>query len=153
MRDNYYREYRESDNMADQEPTETPLQKYRDWLVSADHQASLDFDKAIMTLSGGALGLSITFLHDIVPKPLPQTIIWLWVGWIAFAASLALILVSYLFSMAALTKAIKQVDDGTIYKTKTGGLANLITIALNYLSALGVLVGVIGLVGFALSNF
>ena len=31
-----------------------PLEKYRDWLVKAEHQASQDFDKAILTLSGGA---------------------------------------------------------------------------------------------------
>ena len=139
--------------MDEKQLAETPLQKYRDWLVDADHQASLDFDKAIMTLSGGALGLSITFLHNIVPTPLPQTKIWLSVGWIAFASSLAAILISYLFSMAALNKAIQQVDDGTLYKKKIGGIADIITGVCNDLSAIGFFVGVICLVIFALLNF
>lgn len=134
--------------MADKE-----LQKYRDVLVEADHLASLNYDKAVMTLSGGALGISITFLKDIVPMPLATTKILLYISWIAFAISLASILTSYLFSMASLRKAIRQVDDGTIYTKPIGGFATRFTEFLRILASVGFLVGVVGFVWFALANY
>ena len=134
--------------MANQE-----LQKYRDVLVEADHQASLNYDKAIMTLSGGSLGISITFLKDIVPLPLAATKLFLFVSWIAFAVSLASILVSYLFSMESLRKTIHQVDDGTLYTNPIGGFATKLTEFLRILAAIGFLVGVVAFIWFALSNY
>lgn len=134
--------------MADKE-----LQKYRDILVEADHQASLNYDNAVMMLSGGALGISITFLKDIVPNPLVATKILLYISWAAFAISLASILVSYLFSMASLRKTIRQVDNGTIYTQPIGGVATKLTEFLRILAALGFVLGVVGFVWFALSNY
>jgi hypothetical protein len=129
------------------------LEKYRDLLVEADHQASLNYDKAVMTLSGGALGISITFLKDIVPAPLVDTKILLYISWTAFAVSLASILISYLFSMEGLRQTIRQVDDGTIYSRPIGGIATILTVILRILAAVGFLVGVIGFVWFALANY
>ena len=43
--------------------------KHREWLVAAYGEATRSFDKAIMTLAGGALALSIAFVHDVAPKP------------------------------------------------------------------------------------
>lgn len=132
---------------------DTELQKYRDVLVEADHQASLNYDKAVMTLSGGALGISVTFLKDIVPMPIATTKILLFVSWIAFAISLASILISYLFSMESLRKTIRQVDDGTIYTKPAGGFATKLTEFLRILASVGFLVGVIGFIWFALANY
>lgn len=134
--------------MADKE-----LQKYREVLVEADHQASLNYDKAVMTLSGGALGISITFLKDIVPVPIASTKTLLYISWIALSVSLASILISYLFSMASLRKTIRQVDDGTIYTKPTGGFATRLTEFLRILASVGFLVGVIGFIWFALVNY
>jgi hypothetical protein len=86
------------------------LKKYRDSLMQFDHEASLNFDKAVMSLSGGALGLTITFIKDIVPNPVDETKIILLASWIALALSLTFILFSYLTSMVSLRKAMKQVD-------------------------------------------
>ena len=129
------------------------LKNYRDFLVKADHQASLNYDKAVMTLAGGALGISITFLKDIVPYPLPETKILLYISWISLSVSLASILVSYLFSMASLRKAMRQVDDGTIYSKNGGGVFAGITVGLRILATIGFVTGVVGFVWFALANF
>jgi hypothetical protein len=129
------------------------LKSYRDFLMKADHQASLNYDKAVMTLSGGALGISMTFLKDIVPSPLPETKFLLYISWISMAVSLASILVSYLFSMASLRNAIRQVDDGTIYTKKARGFSARFTAFLRVLASVGFLVGVIGFICFALSNY
>lgn len=129
------------------------LIKYRDWLVQADHQASLNYDKAVMALSGGALGVSVTFLKDIVPAPILSTKPLLYVSWIAFAVSLAAILISYPFSMASLRNTVRQVDDGSIYTKPIGGFATNFTEFLRVLAAIGFLVGVAGFVWFALVNY
>ena len=42
------------------------LQEYRAHLVSAAQKAQEDFDKTLLALSGGALGVSFAFVKDIV---------------------------------------------------------------------------------------
>ncbi len=71
-----------------------PVNGERQWLLQADHAASRDFDKAIMTLAAGALGVSIAFVHDVAPHPV--RVAWLGWAWGLFAASLVLILLSFL---------------------------------------------------------
>jgi hypothetical protein len=68
----------------------------REWLKQADHTACRDFDKAVMTLAAGALGLSIAFIHDIAPDPTFVGV--LAAAWAFFAASLLAILVSFMTS-------------------------------------------------------
>lgn len=130
------------------------LEKFRDLLVEYDHQASIGFDRAVMTLSGGALGISVSFLHDVVASPLPGTKIFLAISWSAFAVSLTSILISYLTSMESLRTTIKEVDDGTIYlKKKPGGTPTWVTETLRITAAAGFLVGVVLFLIFALNNF
>jgi len=57
-------------------------ESYRDWLVKAHHTASQDFDRAVMTLAGGGLGISIAFVRDIAPHPVHKWM--LAIGWRAF---------------------------------------------------------------------
>jgi hypothetical protein len=62
------------------------LAEWRQWLAEKHHAASQDYDKAVMTLAGGALGLSLAFVKDIAPDPEDT---WALVGaWALFAASL-----------------------------------------------------------------
>jgi len=131
----------------------TEMQQYYATLLDADHQASISFDKAIMTLSGGALGISITFLHDVVPNPLPETKIFLAASWIVFIASLTTILVSYLTSMASLRKTMEQVFNGTIHKEKPGGYLTTVTVFLRNTSVVCFVLGVISFLFFAFKNF
>lgn len=41
-------------------------------LLKAHHTATQDYDKAVFTLAGGALGISLAFVRDIAPKPVPE---------------------------------------------------------------------------------
>jgi hypothetical protein len=70
--------------------------------LEAQLQAAYDqFDKAILTLSGGALALSIGFIKDVVPlsralwKPLLVT------SWLGFALAVLLTVVSFQVSQRA----------------------------------------------------
>lgn len=129
-----------------------PLAQYRKWLVETEHQASRDFDKAITTLSAGALGISIAFVRDLVPEPVLHSVKWLGSSWVLLSLSLLAILISLLISQFALRRAIGQVDKGTIRTELPGGLLATLTVILNILAALALIAGVGSLAFFALAN-
>ena len=129
-----------------------PLAQYRKWLVETEHQASRDFDKAIMTLSAGALGISIAFVRDLAPQPVLHSVKWLGYAWASLSLSLLAILISLLISQFALRRAIGQVDKGTIRTEHPGGLLATLTVILNILAALALIAGVGSLAFFALAN-
>lgn len=119
------------------------------WLRQTDHEASRDFDKAIMTLSAGALGVSIAFIHDVAPDP--KMVPLLGVSWIAFALSLLLILFSFLTSQRALRKEMTVGPNRPIVE-RAGGWFGKATLGLNVASAVALGVGVLALIIFALYN-
>ncbi|WP_134984071.1 hypothetical protein [Xanthomonas axonopodis] len=51
--------------------------EYRQWLVVAEQKAQEDYDKTVLTLSGGALGISFAFVKDIVGQNPIQNSSWL----------------------------------------------------------------------------
>jgi hypothetical protein len=134
-------------------PGDDAMTAYRDWLVSADQKSSQAYDKAVMTLSGGALGLSLTFVKEIAPNPLTCTKWMLAAAWASLTVSLTSILISMLTSQWALRKAIRQVDAGLEPDTKIGGFFSRLTIALNILSGLMFVAGVALLAWFSARNF
>lgn len=129
------------------------LDEYRKTLIAAEQKAQEDFDKTVIALSGGALGISFAFVKDIVgPQPWEQS--WaLLVAWTAWATSVACVLASYYFSQQSLRRAIHQVDTEEIYDQVPGGLYSKITNILNALGGILFLVGVICVIFFAAKNF
>ncbi len=128
------------------------MAEYRKWLVAAEQKSQDDFDKTVLTLSGGALGISFAFLKDIVG---PQPIVFsgfLLAAWFAWAFSTFSVLTSYYLSHLALRSAIGQVDDGTIFKKPPGGVFACLTAILNGTGAVLFLVGVCCITVFAVAN-
>ncbi len=133
---------------------------YRDHLVEAGHTASRDYDRAIMALSGGALGVSLAFVRDLVPHP--REVLWLMLAWGLFATSLLAILVSFLTSQAAIRVALDQYDRGKADRGEddkseaehgeAGGVPGVMTIVLNALAAGAFVVGVICVLVFGWFN-
>ena len=60
---------------------------YRGLLISTEQASQTDFDKGVLALSGGALGLSFAFTKDIVGTTHVVHIGFLLSAWIAWAAS------------------------------------------------------------------
>jgi hypothetical protein len=143
--------------MPDQDaPARAPLAPelvdYRKHLVAAEQKSQEDFDKTVLSLSGGALGISFVFLKDVVgPKPIDDPH-YLFFAWIAWGLSTTCVLSSYFMSHLALRRAIKQVDEGTIWKQKAGGSFRTATAALNASGAVLFLVGVCSITLFASAN-
>jgi hypothetical protein len=83
-------------------PQEERERIYLDHLLKTHHQASQDFDKLLVLLASGALGLSVTFFDKIAPKPAEA------IGWAVAAWSLlAVSLLSSLFSLISSRKTIR----------------------------------------------
>ncbi len=128
------------------------LEQYRALLISIEQKAQDDFDKTILTLSGGALGITFAFIKDIIgDKPTVNSSL-IFYAWLAWGASVSAVLLSYYFSHLALRKAIKQVDGGKIYKERLGGWYDSITGILNAIGAILFIVGVILAAIFARLN-
>ena len=84
--------------------SEINVQEERKVLIQMENEASKSFDMTLVTLSSGALGLSLTFIKTIAPIPKPDSVWFLYSAWIALIVSLITILISFLASQAAIRK-------------------------------------------------
>lgn len=124
----------------------------RKTLIEAEGEASQSLDKALITLSAGAFGLSIVFVSRIAPKP--EALPWLYTAWTGFIIALVLILASFLLSQWAFRRALAILDDD--YKNpseaqKTNGWS-VATGWLTSLSGASFVFGVVMLAVFAVKN-
>jgi hypothetical protein len=101
--------------MKDEPAQITPtadMQEYRRSLVALQQDAQVDYDKAILTLSGGALGISFAFFRDITAKLTTTHAGFLLGAWICWALSLTAALAGFYTSVGAFQKIIQQIDKG-----------------------------------------
>jgi hypothetical protein len=85
--------------------------EYRKKVWEDSKSGSENFDKYLITFSSGALGLSLTFIKDIVPL---KDAIWipsLIVSWVAFIVCILVTLISFRISILALEKMSPALDD------------------------------------------
>lgn len=134
-----------------------PLLSHRTFLEAALEKEAHAYDKAVMTLSGGALAVSFAFVKDIIGgTPDPITMPELFCAWIFLSTSMLSCLGSMLTSQFALYRAIVQVDrpraDPASKKEPPGGGFGIATWILNISAGCFFGVGVIFLVTFAAQN-
>lgn len=144
--------------MARRQPTQSQTQPgpdlsdYRQHLVDAEQKSQEAFDKTVLSLSGGALGISFVFLKDVIGSNPVQSPSFLLAAWITWALSSMSVLASFYLSHLALRRAIDQVDDGTVYQQRAGGWFSIATALLNAAGALLFFVGVCSITAFANAN-
>lgn len=119
------------------------LQQYRAHLIAAEQKSQDDYDKTIVSLSGGALGVSFVFLKDIIGAAPVRYSGLLLAAWICWGVSISSVLFSFFASNLALRRAITQVDAEKTYVERVGGKFDLITAVLNVLGGVLFLAGVI----------
>jgi hypothetical protein len=119
---------------------------YRKTLIEAQAAASAAFDKAIMTLSGGALAISLTFIHDVAPHPKRQRL--MLTSWSFLAFSLLIIVASFIASEHASWRALAAYDAGTAHPHGWGTFVAI----LNIIAGAAFIAGVAFLVAFAVYN-
>ena len=125
-------------------------------LIHAEQLMYRSFDKAILTLSAGALGISITFINQIAPNPTRDTKCLIISAWIFFSLSVFSTLISFLTSQVACRKQIEICEEILLHnRSENDSKSNKFAVAtkwLNYASISFFLLGIITLASFCLKN-
>ncbi|MHA3774885.1 hypothetical protein ACXR0O_25475 [Verrucomicrobiota bacterium sgz303538] len=128
------------------------LTAYRQSLVAAEQSMQSEYDKAVMALSGGALGISFTFLKDIIGTKGLIHYSTLLGAWILWGLSISFILASFFTSTKALRKAVTDTDMHTVYMTLAKSPWATATKILNALGGICFFLGLVALVIFVAHN-
>lgn len=79
-------------------------------LIQLQAEETHKFDKAILTLAGGAFGFSLAFIKEFVPYVRAGTYFWLLAAWICFGLSLLSTMISFLTSQRACRTQIEIME-------------------------------------------
>jgi len=122
--------------------------------VESKNVSLTSFDKYILTLASGALGISLTFINTIVPDIERATVTLLIIGWSGVIVSILSTLSSFLTSQWAFTVQIKVLDKSytTNEEVDKYNVPGIITNALNVISIIGFIVGAFMLAIFVICN-
>ena len=124
---------------------------YRNILIDLYQKSQASYDTTIVSLSGGAIGLSIIFFKDIIGDSVPVCIFFQKTAWILWSGSITSVLGSYFFSRIALRKTMEQYDQKN-FSEGVGGWATNVTEFLNVIAGLLFIFGIISFLIFASSN-
>ena len=137
MSDKTYQEYRDD---------------YRTQLLDYAKQSQTSYDSTLITLSGGALGISFAFVNQFIGDAPMSGLPLLLVAWICWIASLGAVLLSFYTSNRALLMVVDKIDEGQELTQRPGGRIDQLTVRLNAASPILLLIGIIAIVWFALLN-
>lgn len=130
--------------MASGEDTSIDEPPYYVYLRQGVVDAWNSFDKTILTLAGGALGLSVTFAEKVVgASPVATSL--LLVGWISLVMSLV-------FVSGSFFTAARTFHNAVVENKKRAGAWDRATLVLNSGSLAALAVGLGGLAVFAYQN-
>jgi len=119
------------------------MQEYRDYIIRAEQKAQDDYDKTVIALSGGALGVSFAFIKDIIGSDSISNAILLFLSWLFWTSSITCVLASYYTSHLSLRNVIKKIDAGETQAPRLGGFADWMTAILNALGGILFVAGVV----------
>jgi len=145
----------------DNKPLNKPLDQdtflnTRNSYNEAELEVSGRYDKYILTLSGGALGLSITFIEKIASNPTSDTLIWLKLSWGCLVVSLLAALLSLVTSQSAIRENREELDsahsENRAPRLSFPRWFTYVTNALNWGALLLFILGVVFLCVFSFKN-
>lgn len=131
---------------------DTQKTEYRNRLLDAEQKIGESCDKTLITLSGGALAISVTFIKEVLGEEDAQFLCVLSFSWSLWAISLTSVLLALYFASHAYRNAIKALDAGTLDLNRPGGVFSLLTNILNAIGGLSFLLGVLFFLIFAYKN-
>ena len=128
--------------------------QYRSQLVEGLFKGSDLYDSTLLSLSSGALLLSIAFITDIAQEPVLLYL--LKTSWVFFVLTIFFVLASFKTSQAALYESITKEDDfyNSGFKNWEAGksIPHKTTELLNYVSGISFFIAVILTIVFAIKN-
>lgn len=113
-------------------------------LSTAQLSGSHNHDQAILTLQSGTLALSATFLNDIAPTPVSGSLTLLVLSWAALIAAIVFVVLSFQASQWTMQGAMEK---------RNVSRRNKLTIALNIVSDIAFVGGIVLFAYFAFANF
>lgn len=128
--------------------------KYPEYILSAIQKADSDYDKNLLWLLGGALGLSFAFVKEAPFAP-PWKSPWpLITAWVIWSMGLFCMLLSFRFSSHALRKTWDQYCAGELENegVRPGGGWSVATTILNYAGGAALFLGVVSFVVFVIQS-
>ncbi len=121
-------------------------------LVNSRNRSIEQFDKGILTISTGALVLSITFVNNLVPEPIGGTIKFLIFSWFSFGTCVLITLTSFLTSHQAFSIAIDNLFSENQKKNNYSIATNILNMfSIGFLIA-GIIFWAIFILGGNMSN-
>ncbi|BCG65168.1 MAG: hypothetical protein methR_P2990 [Methyloprofundus sp.] len=126
-------------------------ESYRNGLITAEQKSQDDYDKTVISLSGGALGISLIFIKDIIGDSEPIMVWTVITAWVLWALSITSVLISYFLSRLALRKSIIQLDNDN-FSEGVGGCAAKATQVFNVISGALFILGIVFLIIFSSQN-
>jgi hypothetical protein len=143
---------KEPDGDSARRRLEDNLSAYRQSLLAAEQAMQGEYDKGVLTLSAGALGISLVFLKDVVgTRPLVHS--WcLLAAWIVWSLSIAFVLSSYFTITKALRRAVMDTDLKDIYVTLAQSCWATATKVVNAAGGICFFIGIVLLVTFVSFN-
>ena len=129
----------------------------RENLNKSEYSVSEKYDHWLISLSAGALAISLTFIKDIAPNPDKSTIIYLILSWLFLLISILSSVYSLLTSQSAIRRAREILDDNYENNDKSNNSKPdnkyaKTTNFLNHFSMLSFTLGVILLCTFSIIN-
>ncbi len=118
-------------------------------LYDSLHQASRDYDQAIITVAGGTLALSATFAGAVAQAPIAGSRGYLIWAWILLVISVVAIIGSYLTSQSTIRHMIARAHDAT---PPTPGWRGRATTLLNLTAGAALVAGLALLAVYAVVN-
>jgi hypothetical protein len=115
-----------------EEEYQLEMNSYRDLNTKLSYQANQNYDKYLITMSAGALALSLTFLSTILKDVHLKYILMLYLSWLGWGVAILAVLYSFLFSYCSHSKTINQINNRTIHQKKAGGWYTTTTKCLNW---------------------
>jgi hypothetical protein len=128
------------------------LKEYRKEQLAKANAGQNDYDKLVVALSGGALGLSFTFLKDVASGEASSHTTLLLAAWASWGLSVALILISIFTGVEALRETVRQVDQGTVHLQRPGRWYDRATAFLNPVAGLLFIFGLVFMMAFVYFN-
>lgn len=140
---------------ADETPTpeeKASMAAYRQSLIESEKKGQESFDKTVLSLSGGALGISFLFIKDVIGPSQIVHSVYLLLAWSFWAASTLSVLLSFFTSNLSMRRAVKQCDEGKIHCEPPGGIYAKLTATFNLLGVASLIIGIGFMAAFVYTN-
>jgi len=125
---------------------------YRAYIEDAARESQRNYDRTLITLAGGALGLSFALLDKLASPHGVRSVNLLVGAWISWSATLLISLFAFLMSRAAFVSALKQLYGGNLDYRNPGGRWARLTVVCNILAGFLFFLGVVLIALFTLHN-